>query len=85
MEEAAEAKRYLEEVMGIVEDDKFNQERRLMKLKALKQKQKDRDTRGKKSARSDDAHQPEYQDEPGSCVKVVVDEKQTNNSDSVPR
>ena len=45
----------------------------------------DRDTRGKRSARSDDAHQPEYQDEPGSCVKVVVDENQTNNSDSVPR
>ena len=80
----ADAKKYLEEVMGIVEDEKFNQERRLKRLKELKQKQRDKNGRGKKniSSRHDDV-QPaaEYQDEPSTCVKVVVDELQTNRSD----
>ena len=80
----ADAKKYLEEVMGIVEDEKFNQERRLKRLKELKQKQRDKDGRGKKNiaGRHDDV-QPaaEYQDEPSTCVKVVVDELQTNSSD----
>ena len=89
MEEMADAKKYLEEVMGIVEDEKFNQERRLKRLKELKQKQRERDKegRGKRNiaSRHDDV-QPgdECQDEPSSCVKVVVDEWQTNRSD-MPR
>lgn len=70
----ADAKKYLEEVMGIVEDEKFNQERRLKRLKELKQKQRDKNARGKKniSSRHDDV-QPaaEYQDEPSTCVKLV--------------
>lgn len=80
----ADAKKYLEEVMGIVEDEKFNQERRLKRLKELKQKQRDKNVHGKKNitGRHDDV-QPaaEYQDEPSTCVKVVVDELQTNRSD----
>jgi len=70
----ADAKKYLEEVMGIVEDEKFNQERRLKRLKELKQKQRDKNVHGKKKipGRHDDV-QPaaEYQDEPSTCVKLV--------------
>ena len=80
----AEAKKYLEEVMGIVEDEKFNQERRLKRLKELKQKQRDKDGRGKRNItrRHDDVHPAaEYHDEPSTCVKVVVDELQINRSD----
>ena len=84
MDEMADAKKYLEEVMGIVEDEKFNQERRLKRLKELKQKQRDKEGRGKRNiaSRHDDLHPgAECQDEPSSCVKVVVDEWQTNRSD----
>ena len=37
LDDAAEAKKYLEEVMGIVEDEEFNKDRR-KKLQALKRK-----------------------------------------------
>ena len=41
LDDASEAKKYLEEVMGIVEDEEFYK-KRLQKLKALKKKQKDK-------------------------------------------
>merc|ERR1711973_682958 len=41
LDDAFEAKKYLEEVMGIVEDEEFYK-KRLQKLKALKKKQKDK-------------------------------------------
>ena len=56
-----EARRYLEEVMGIVEDEEFSRQQRLRRMRALKQR------RPQTRAAGNDCQD---QDEASGCVKV---------------
>ena len=58
-----EARRYLEEVMGIVEDEEFSSQQRLRRLRALKQRRPQAQARAAGSDCQD-------QDEASGCVKV---------------
>ena len=59
-----EARRYLEEVMGIVEDEEFSSQQRLRRLRALKQR------RPQAQARAAGSDCQDQEDEASGCVKV---------------
>ena len=59
-----EARRYLEEVMGIVEDEEFSRQQRLRRMRALKQR---RPQVCQARAAGNDCQD---QDEASGCVKV---------------
>ena len=61
-----EARRYLEEVMGIVEDEEFSSQQRLRRLRALKQR------RPQARAAGNDCKDQD-QDEASGCVKVYIE------------
>ena len=62
-----EARRYLEEVMGIVEDEEFSSQQRLRRLRALKQRRPQAQAR---AAGSDCNDCQDQEDEASGCVKV---------------
>ena len=62
-----EARRYLEEVMGIVEDEEFSSQQRLRRLRALKQRRPQAQAR---AAGSDCNGCQDQEDEASGCVKV---------------
>ena len=63
-----EARRYLEEVMGIVEDEEFSSQQRLRRLRALKQRRPQ--AQASRAAGSDCNGCQDQEDEASGCVKV---------------
>ena len=73
LDNAAEAKKYLEEVMGIVEDEEFNKDRR-KKLQALKRKYGKEPREKKQNTILSDrkSNDDNISNDTSCCVKVII-------------
>ena len=72
LDDAAEAKKYLEEVMGIVEDEEFNDRRK--KLQALKRKYGKEPREKKQNTIISDrkSNDDNISNDTSCCVKVII-------------